>query len=188
VSDDTTRFRPRQPRIAPIEKVAARAREVADGALVRPINLTATLVHNRAVADATFALASVYFDPITIDPRLRELIILRMGWSTDSVYEFGQHVVAARKTGITDEEIRRTTEPIDESTWSPLEVTALRMVDDISRDDCVSDDVWGVMREQVDDRTAVAMIGLACYYRMVAGMLNSLGVQPEDDLPGWPAD
>jgi 4-carboxymuconolactone decarboxylase len=186
VTDEPSRLRPRQPRIPPIEKVAARAREVAEGGLVRPINLTATLVHNRPIADATFALANVYFDPATIDPRLREVIILRMGWATGSVYEFGQHTLAARQVGLTDEEIRRTTEAIDETRWSPLESTALRMVDDLHRDDCVSDDVWSAISDSVDEPTAVAMIGLACYYRMVAGVLNSLGIQPEPDLPGWP--
>jgi 4-carboxymuconolactone decarboxylase len=180
--------RPREPRVQPVEKVAARAREVAQGRLVRPINLSATLAHNRPISDGVAALSGVYFDPAIIDPRLRELIILRMGWKTESAYEFGQHVLAARQVGISDDEIRFTTRPVDEGPWSPLEAVALRMVDDIQTDDCVSDAVWSELAALVDDADAIAMVGLACFYRMVAGVLNSLGIQPEPDLPGWPED
>jgi 4-carboxymuconolactone decarboxylase len=173
--------------VQPVEKVAARAREVAEGGLVRPVNLSATLAHNRPISNGIAALSGVYFDPAIIDPRLRELIILRMGWKTQSAYEFGQHVLAARQVGISDDEIRLTTRPIGEGPWSPLEAVALRMVDDIQGDDCVSDAVWSELDALVDDADAIAMVGLACFYRMVAGVLNSLGIQPEPDLPGWPA-
>lgn len=180
--------RPSTPRIAPVEKVIARAREVArPDALVRPIHLAATLAHNRPVRDAIETMSGTFFDPDMLDPRLRELIILRMGWDTQAAYEFGQHVLAGRKVGLTEEEIRLTTRPVDEGTWTPLEAAALRMADDLHRDDCVSDAVWAEVSGLVDERMVIAMVGLAGFYRMVACVLNSLGIQPEDDLPRWPA-
>ena len=47
-----TRERPTSPRVQPVEKVAIRARENSIGGLVRPVNLSATLAHNRAVSKA----------------------------------------------------------------------------------------------------------------------------------------
>jgi 4-carboxymuconolactone decarboxylase len=166
--------------------VAVRAREVALGGLVRPINLSATLAHNRPVSQAIAAMSSVFFDPAMLDPRLRELVILRTGWNTRSVYEFGQHVLAGRQVGISEDTIRRTTQPIAGGGWPPLEEIALRMVDDLCRDDCVTDEVWADLERLAGQERAIAMIALTGMYRMVAGVLNSLGIQPEDDLPGWP--
>jgi alkylhydroperoxidase family enzyme len=178
--------RPTHPRVQPVEKVAIRAREVAEGRLVRPVNLSATLAHNRPISKAVAAMSSVFFDPATLDPRLRELIILRVGWDTQSVYEFGQHVLAARQVGIADEVVRLTTRPLDEGAWSAAEAAALRMVDDLCRDDCLSDEAWAGLEVSAGQERAIAMIALAGFYRMVAGLLNSLGIQPEDDLPRWP--
>ncbi|MGD9796996.1 MAG: carboxymuconolactone decarboxylase family protein [Acidimicrobiia bacterium] len=175
------------PRVPPVEKVAARAREVAAGGLVRPVNLTATLAHNRPVSKAIAAMSSVFFDPEILDPRLRELVILRTGWVTQAVYEFGQHVLAARQVGISEEEIRRTTLPPEQGGWTELERAALRMVDDLHRDDTVSAPVWSALEELAGHERAIALIALAGFYRMLAGVLNGLGIQPEDDLPRWPA-
>jgi alkylhydroperoxidase family enzyme len=180
--------RPSVPRVQPVEKVIARMQERSTlGGLVRPINLAATLAHNRPVRAAVDAFAGTFFDPDVIDPRLRELVVLRMAWKTQSAYEFGQHVLAARAVGISEAEIARTTtDPVGDGGWSPLESLAFRMVDDIYRDDCVADETWASLAEMLDDEHLIALVGLACCYRMVAGILNSLGIQPEDDLPGWP--
>jgi alkylhydroperoxidase family enzyme len=182
-----TRERPTSPRVQPVEKVAIRARENSIGGLVRPVNLSATLAHNRAVSKAIAAMSSVFFDAATLDPRLREVVILRTGSDTESIYEFGQHVLAARQVGLSEETIHATTRPLEESTWTPLELAALRAVDDLHETDCVSTEVWDDLADLAGQETAIAVIALIGFYRMVAGLLNSLGVQPEDDLPGWPS-
>ena len=41
----------------------------------------------------------------TLDPKERELIILRIGFLCNAGYEWGQHVVIARQVGLTDDEI-----------------------------------------------------------------------------------
>lgn len=182
-----TGARPTEPRVPIVEEMAARMREgSALGGLVRPVHLTAMLAHNRTVSKAVNTFASTFFDPELLDPRLRELLILRMGWDTESAYEFGQHVLAARQVGISEDEIRATTRPVADGPWSPLESVALQAVDEVHADDCVADSTWAELSALVDDATAISIVGVAACYRMVAGILNSLGVQPEPDLPGWP--
>jgi 4-carboxymuconolactone decarboxylase len=172
--------------VQPVEKVAVKARANAVGGLVRPVNLSATLAHNRPISKAVAAMSSVFFDRATMDPRLREIVILRTGWNTQSEYEFGQHVLAGRQVGLSEKTIRATTRPLGESDWTPLELAALRSADDLHDGDCVSDEVWADLERLAGQELAIAVIGLVGMYRMVAGLLNSLGVQPEDDLPRWP--
>ena len=42
----------------------------------------------------------------TLPLRERELVILRIGYLCQAGYEWGQHVIIARKAGMTEEEIR----------------------------------------------------------------------------------
>jgi len=179
--------RPTEPRIPPVARVLERSYEqdTTFGAM-RPLHLGATLVHNRPVRAGIQAMAGIFFDPEQLDPRLRELIVLRMAWDTQSQYEWGQHVVAARAAGIPEEEIVLVTRPVDDGSWTDLERVALRMVDDLHADDCVGDATWSALASLVDEHQAIAMVGLASCYRMVAGVLNSLGIQPEPGLPRWP--
>ncbi|MEZ5229575.1 MAG: carboxymuconolactone decarboxylase family protein [Acidimicrobiales bacterium] len=40
-----------------------------------------------------------------IPAREREIVILRVGWNAQAVYEFGQHTLIGKQTGLTDDEI-----------------------------------------------------------------------------------
>ena len=181
-------IRPTSARIEPLEPPPSVRTEGLLGGLVKPVHLMGTLRRNPAFGRPFGALTTYFFEPEHLDPRLRELVILRVGWRTQSVYEFGQHVLAARKVGIGDDEIRLATAPVADGSWTELEAVALQVVDELHDDDCVSDVTWARLAPLVDPPTAIALLALVGFYRMVAGLLNSLGVQREDDTPGWPAD
>jgi hypothetical protein len=54
----------------------------------------------------------------TLEPRLRELVVLRVGWQCRSPYEWGQHVIIGRKSGVLDSELQRVTFGPDAEGWS----------------------------------------------------------------------
>jgi 4-carboxymuconolactone decarboxylase len=175
--------RPTQPRVAPIERVAERAREFWVGRLVAPINLSATLAHCKPVSKAI-----ENFSPFTadlIEPRLRELVILRTGWNAQSIYEWGQHVMAARAVGIADADLLALRRPLEAGPWTPAEAAALQAVDDLCDDNCVTESTWSALSDALPLDTAIAVIALCGHYRLVSGVLNSLGIQPEPGLPDW---
>jgi 4-carboxymuconolactone decarboxylase len=53
-------------------------------------------------------------------------------------------------------------------------------------DDCASDATFAALRRRWNDAELVELVALVGFYRMVSGLLNTLGVAPEDGLPGWP--
>ncbi|MGE0879947.1 MAG: carboxymuconolactone decarboxylase family protein [Acidimicrobiia bacterium] len=132
-------------------------------------------------------LLAVFFDPENVEPRLRELVILRMGWNAQSVYEFGQHTLLGRSVGLSAEEIADVTRPIDQGSWGEREALVLQMTDDLYADDCVSDSTWAAMAELWNEAQLVALPALALTYRVVSGLLNTLGVERDAGVPGWPA-
>lgn len=116
--------------------------------------------------------------------RERELLILRTGWNCRSDYEWAQHVRIARAAGVTDAEIDRVRAPGDPAAagWSPFDATLMRAADELHTDACVSDGTWAELGERYDERQMIELPMLVGHYHMVAFVLNSLGVQVEDEV------
>jgi alkylhydroperoxidase family enzyme len=122
----------------------------------------------------------------SLPARDREIIVLRTAWRCRSVYEWAQHVQLARAAGLDDLEIERVPEGPGAPGWSALEVALLRATDELHSDNCVSDATWAVLAQHYDDRQLVEVVMLVGQYHMVAGALNSFGVQREPGKPGFP--
>ena len=122
--------------------------------------------------------------------RHRELLILRVGWNSQSEYEWSEHVGpvgGARKMGVP---IERITMGPDAPGWDPFEASLLRFADEMYRDSVVSDRTWNALKQQYDDRLMIDATITAANYRMVSMALNLLGIQSnpgEEKLPAVPA-
>jgi alkylhydroperoxidase family enzyme len=114
--------------------------------------------------------------------RDRELMILRTGWNCRAEYEWAQHVVIARRTGLGDDVIARVKEGPDAAGWDPFDATLLRAADELHRDSVLSDATWAALAERYDERQLIEVPMLVGHYHMVAYALNSLGVQVEPDV------
>jgi len=178
--------RPTTPRVPPIEKVAAKAREAMANGPANAVNVVATLHTNRAFNTAFGGFAQTLLFRGSVDARLREIVILRMGWNCQAVYEFGQHTLFGRSVGMTDREIYDVTRPIAAGSWTDVEADLLQMTDDLYSDDCVSDATWARLERHFDHSAIIEFMGAALCYRMVSGLLNSCGVQLDEGVPGWP--
>jgi alkylhydroperoxidase family enzyme len=179
--------RPVTPRLEPIPSVAAKAREAMADLPVNAVNLMATMAHNRTVARGINQLAQAVMLEGDVPRRQLEIAVLRMGWNCRAEYEFGQHTLFARETGLTDAEISATTRPISDGAWSDADRAVLRLVDDLYTDDCLSDSTWDEATRHFSSADMVQLIAAAGCYRLVSGFLNSAGVQLDDGVPGWPS-
>ena len=118
--------------------------------------------------------------------RDRELLILRIGWNSQSEYEWSEHVGpvgGARKMGLP---IERITLGPDAPGWDPFEANLLRFADEMYRDSVVSDLTWSALSQRYDQRLMIDATITAANYRMVSLALNILGVQinpGEESLP-----
>ena len=122
-----------------------------------------------------------------LPPRDRELLILRTGWHCRSAYEWGQHVLIARKSGVTDDEIGRVPEGPDAPGWSDFDAVLLRAADELHADARISDGTWAALAERYDERQLIEIPMLVGHYHMVAFTLNTLGVEREEGVPDLPS-
>ncbi len=126
-----------------------------------------------------------------LDPRLRELAILRVAWRCAQPYEWAQHYRLARKLGVSEVEVFGVREGAGFFGFGATERSLLRAVDEIvetgrlarsSFDACVS-----VLEGALP--VAVEFLDLVAGYRMMATILHTTAPPLEQArLPLWPPD
>jgi len=178
--------RPAQPRVQPIPEALDKARELMKDSVVPAYNVTATLAHNELVGKGVGRFARALLFKGTVSPRQRELVILRMGFNCQAVYEFGQHTLFGLDAGLTDEEIYAVTRPLSTYQWSEEDRILLQMTDDLYTDDVVSDATWAELTAHWSTSDVLEFAAAALCYRVVSGLLNTCGVQLDEGVPGWP--
>ena len=153
----------------------------------RPVlNLYATLARHpiffrpRAVQSAYIRTGA------TLSDRAREILILRIGWLCGSEYEWSQHVRAARRIGMTDDEIRRIAVGADAPGWDAFDAALIRATDELHRDDRISDATWRALSARYGAPVLMDVVITVAGYRMVSIALNSLGTQLEPGRPRFP--
>ena len=78
--------------------------------LARPIALNRAMANSPNAAKAMSGLAMFIRHHSKLDPRLRELAILQVGYLARSPYEYSHHVALGREAGVTDDDIRAINE------------------------------------------------------------------------------
>jgi 4-carboxymuconolactone decarboxylase len=122
----------------------------------------------------------------TLGPRERELAILRVGYLCRSDYEWGQHAVIGRGVGLTDDEIRRVVVGPDAPGWTELEALVLRATDELHHDSMITDATWSALSKHYGVEQLMDLIFAVGQYTMVSMALNSLGVQLDEGIEGFP--
>src|ERR1700689_1024897 len=87
--------------------------------LRRRISLTQALVNSPTAARAFGALGQFIRFGSKLDPRLRELAILQVGWLARSPYEWSHHVKLGHDFGVSDEDIQAL---IDDTAGKPTKL------------------------------------------------------------------
>ena len=114
--------------------------------------------------------------PLT--PYFRELLILRIGWNCQAVYEWAKHVGSvgrARDHGLEPERIAMG----PDAGWDEFEAAHVRAADEIYRDGIISDETWATLAARYDTREMMSVVMTVANYRLVSMSLNVLGVQPQ---------
>ena len=169
-------------RVEPIQKVVELSRKRTNAA-----NVNATMAHHRKLGAALGNLYQVVLHECDTPRRQREIVILRTGWNCQAEYEFGQHTIYGRQAGLTDAEIYAVTRPIKTHPWSEDDAVLLQMADDLFSDDAVSDATWAELTARWSVPDVFEFVCACLSYRVVSGLLNTLGVQLDEGVPGWPS-
>ncbi|MEX2237324.1 MAG: carboxymuconolactone decarboxylase family protein [Dehalococcoidia bacterium] len=118
-----------------------------------------------------------------LDPRWRELAIMRVAWRNGSDYEWGQHVSFARSAGLSDAEIEAVKD------WEPSDLderskAVLRFTDEVDSVALTDETHAGVAAFL--DTTEIAELTLSVgFWSMVARFLVGMQIEREPATPGF---
>jgi AhpD family alkylhydroperoxidase len=148
---------------------------ISGGRKLRPNNVLGLLAQHPALARAFLTFNVHLLTASALPARTRELAILRIAWRRRCRYEWAQHVLIARRAGVTDEEIAGI---------RAGEATLIsRAVDELDDDSCLSDETYRELAAELDDRQLMDLVFTIGTYGLLAMAFNTFGVELEPGLP-----
>jgi len=181
----------KEPRVEMLSREAAQAAAESVGVtpLIADLNVFRVLLRHPPLAQRINDLLMTLLFKGSLDGRLRELIIMRIGWATGSVYEWTQHWRIAIRLGVSEEDLLAVRDWRDSPRFGAAERAVLAATDDTLERGAISAESWAACEAElptVEERLElVSAIGT---WRMVSGLLRSLDVPLEEGTTPWPPD
>ncbi|HME74139.1 MAG TPA: carboxymuconolactone decarboxylase family protein [Mycobacterium sp.] len=174
----------------PVSEAKAAADEAGVPDYMAELAIFQVLLNHPKLACALNDLLATMLWRGMLDSRLRELLIMRIGWLTASDYEWTQHWRVAQGLGVSAEDLLGVRDWQAYPAFGPVERAVLAATDDVVRDGAVSADSWAACQRELgaDPALLVELVTAIGAWRMVASILHSLQVPLEDGLASWPPD
>ena len=149
------------------------------GRLGRPVlNLYKVLANQPAALEAFLGMSTYVRSGSTLDPRLRELIILATAQQLGQEYELLQHIDIAKKVGVPDEKIDAvmggSVEALDAA-----EQCAVVFARQVARTRTTDDATFDCLRSYFSNETIIDIVVTAAWYHLCAAILGPLQVERE---------
>ena len=153
------------------------------------LNVFRTLLLRPAIAKAVADLLLANFSS-ELDHRLRELVIMRLGWETGSVYEWTQHwPIAQDQFGCSADDLLAVRHWRSSSHFGPVERAILEATDETIETGTLSESTFQACAEQLGGAEAcLDLVSAIGTWRFISQVLKSLQIPLEDGVAPWPPD
>lgn len=124
-----------------------------------------------------------------LDKRLRELVIMRIGWVTKSEYEWAQHWRVATQLGIGAADLLGVRDWRSCARFGAAECAVLAATDEILSAGRISDETWRACRGVLHDpEQLIELVTAIGNWHLFSVLLRSLEVPLEEGVAPWPPD
>jgi alkylhydroperoxidase family enzyme len=146
-------------------------------------NVTRALSNSPQLAFLSGSMARYIRHESKVDPRLRELAIIQVGYSARSVYEYTHHIKIGLSFGVTEDDLRAIAdETAGRSTkLEPLAKSVLRAAREMTDGIAVADKTFAELRAAFDNARLVDLLYTIANYNGVVRILAALQVDLEDE-------
>lgn len=151
--------------------------------LKRPINLFRAMTHSPNGARAFSGLGHFIRFKSRLEPRLREMAILQVGYLTRSVYEYTHHIKIGRDFGVTDDDIRAIAAETAgrPSTLDALTCTVLKAAREMTQGLAASDTTFEALRQALDTEQLTDLVLVISFYNAVVRFLATMQIDNEPE-------
>ncbi len=166
-----------------LPRVSALAGAPSPGA--RPLPILTVIAHHPSLLRPFLEFASALAQRGVLSRRESELVALRTAWRSQSLFEWGHHVLYARAAGMSDAEIACIAEG-GAAQLAPRERLLLRAADELHAKQRLTNATWASLRAVYSDAQLVEIPFLVGQYTMLSMVAEGLGVPVEEGLPALP--
>ena len=139
------------------------------------LNIFRAMSHSPEALRRFMKFGTYFLSEGKLDPKLRELAILRAGYLCRSPYEFSQHVSFGRRAGLSDSQIRGIAGP-NVALFDSQEMAMLTYAGELTADSRVSDPTFAAIAAFLNEEEIVELTMVTSFYNMVSRTLNALQV------------
>jgi len=153
------------------------------------LNVFRLLLHRPRTAKAmSDMLLSLLFGG-DLDGRLRELVIMRIGWATGSNYEWTQHWrIALDQFGCSEEDLLSLRDWRGATCYSEVDQVVLSAVDEILESGTLSAESFAQCFEHLGQNASIELVAAVGTWSMVSKLARSLEIPLEEGVASWPPD
>ena len=160
-----------------LEPVLAKIRSGRRGNI---INVYKLLLHTPAIAEVWLDLINAVRWKVDLDGRLREIVIIRIGYLNGCSYVVNQHVpLHSAPEGLTQAECDALADWRATDKFSARERAALAFADASTRDVDVPEPIFEGFRRHFNERQIVELTVLVGTYNMHTRMCQALKIDPQ---------
>ena len=142
-------------------------------------NALSTMLRVPELAEVVYPFLKYTSYDSTLDPRHRELLILRVAWLAQNAYIWTDHAQAAQEAGLNGADIHRVALGPDADWDDTSEKLLLQFADELFRNSSVTDATWTTLSEQFDLYNMMDAVMTVAEFTTLSMLFNSLGVQPD---------
>ena len=156
----------------------------ADKALLdRGIALDRALSHSPNGARAFSRLGGFIRNQSKLDPRLREMAILQVGYLARSEYEYSHHIKIGHDFGVSDDDIRAIAVESrgGDSGLPALDRAVLRCAREMANAGAASAETFAALKAHFDSELLVDLVMTIAFYCGVVRLLATLEVDVEPE-------
>lgn len=160
-----------------------------------PLNIYRMVANGAATAEGFLALGTSILRRSSLDPVLRELVILRVGALCSSNYEVTQHRRVAAQVGVPAAKVAAVLEAplhgLPPTAFSDLELLVLRFAEALVVHPKAPAELTDELARRTSSQQVVEILMVTGYYMLVCRLLETLEVDIEDadvlaDAERWP--
>lgn len=151
--------------------------------LKRGITLHRALVNSPNAARAFGGLGQFIRFKSRLDPRLREMAILQVGWATRAPYEWSHHIKIGMGFGVTKDDIRAIIADTDgkPTTLGALDRLVLRAAREAVAGPGIAEATVNELKQHLDNELLVDLTVTIAFYCAVVRLLSSLAIDVEPE-------
>lgn len=150
---------------------------------MRDINLTRLMFHHPELARLSGEHAMYIRNKSKLDPRLREMAILQVGYCARSPYEYSHHVKIGLDFAVSEADIRAIADETEgrPTTLEPLAKAVLKAARELAEEITLSDATFAVLQQHLDTPRLLELFDAICSYCGTVRLLAALKIDVEPD-------